>query len=526
MTAFRHLLWGLAAGMAVPGPASAAHVYALVMGVDAYAHISPLQGARNDAEDVSAALAEMGAREVRLLVDHEVTREAIFRNWSELSALAGAGDTLVFHFAGHGARQDAILDGHEAKDNLFLLAGFTEHGPGRQQRIVDNEIGHLLAIETEATVVFVADSCFAGGMTRNVDNRVAVGFRAPGITLADGGDPVTERVRALGEVGSEALRRVIWIEGQDENKVTQELAIDGKPRGALSYAFARALRGDADRNGDSRVDVPELKRFIGRTVIRLSERRQRPQVNAGASGLGIPIARRPAPVATGAADTAVPELRLFVSGERLPFPLAGVMGVVEQSTADLTYAAADRVLLSRTGDIIAEFNRFDSQGKLASHLQGAIDKWRLIELMATLASAHDPDVKLTGGDRMYRKGETVEFSITSARHRYVTLFNLAYDGTIQLIPPANPVSNGNVIGELPLGRALTDRVQVIPPFGADHLVAVTTPDALPALGEALFAVHGRREAAVLGAEMAALLQGREFGVSWVGVYTQAGTVDP
>ena len=60
--------------------------------------------------------------------------------------------------------------------------------PGTQHRIVDNEIGHLLATEKEATVLFVADSCFAGGMTRSADSRVPVGVRTPGVGLRASGN--------------------------------------------------------------------------------------------------------------------------------------------------------------------------------------------------------------------------------------------------------------------------------------------------------------------------------------------------
>ena len=209
--------------LAAPAPSSAGDVYALVIGVDDYAHINPLKGAVNDAIDVADALRSIAARDVRVLIDHEATREAIFRNWGELSAAAGEGDTLIFHYAGHGGRQDAILEGHEEKDNMFLLPGFDESGEASHQRIVDNEMGHMLSIEREATVLFVADSCFAGGMTRSADARAAVDVRTPRVRFRGVDDAVAERVRMLGEVEDDALRHVVWLYAQDRNKVTQEI---------------------------------------------------------------------------------------------------------------------------------------------------------------------------------------------------------------------------------------------------------------------------------------------------------------
>ena len=93
----------------------------------------------NDVRDVFDALEGVGARNVRLLLNRDATREAIFANWHELTELAGERDTLIFHYAGHGGRHDAILKGHEAKDNVFLLSGFLRdrarsHGAYRRQR--------------------------------------------------------------------------------------------------------------------------------------------------------------------------------------------------------------------------------------------------------------------------------------------------------------------------------------------------------------------------------------------------------
>ena len=508
-------------------PVAAGDVYGLVIGVDDYAHINPLMGAVNDARDVADALESIAARDVRVLLDGEATRDAIFGNWRALSAAAGPGDTLIFHYAGHGGRQDAILEGHEAKDNMFLLADFDDTGPGTQHRIVDNEIGHLLAEEQEATVLFVADSCFAGGMTRSIDSRVPVDVRTPGVVLRTSGagsggigggdDAVAVRVEALGEVGEDALRRVIWLYAQDKNKVTQEIAVEGERRGALSYALAQALRGAGDLDGDGRLDVPELKKFVNRKVARLSERRQRPEVNAGAADLSIALAR------SGPKESArydLPELRIHYANGRIPFGLRGVTEVADGESADIVYDAAGGVLLYRTGDIVAEFDLSESTTVLAPRLQGAIDKWRLINVLAGLDSSRDPELSLEDGDRVYRDGEEVRFSLLSMHHSRVTLFNLAYDGTVQHIAPSLGARSDLYAGRLHIGRPVGERLAVIPPFGADHLVAITTEVDVPELSDAVFAADGRREAAELARDLMEVLHGREFGIDWVGVYTR------
>ena len=513
--------------LAMAGPAAAGDVYGLVIGVDDYAHISPLKGAVNDARDVAGALESIAARDVRVLLDGEATRDAIFGHWRALSEAAGPGDTLIFHYAGHGARQDAVIKGHEAKDNMFLLAGFDDTGPGTQHRIVDNEIGHLLAEEKEATVLFIADSCFAGGMTRNIDSRVPSGARTPGVDLRTSGagsggigghgDAVATRVAALGEVKEDALRRVIWLYAQDKNKVTQEIAVEGERRGALSYALAQALRGAGDLDGNGRLDVPELKRFVNRTVARLSERRQRPEVNAGAADLSIALAR---PRAEESERFGVPDLRIHYANGRVPFGLRGVTEVAAGESPDIVYDAADGVLIYRTGDIVAEFDHSESDTVPAPKLQGAVDKWRLINLLAGLDSSRDPELSLEDGDRVYRDGEEVGLSLLSMHHSRVTLFNLAYDGTVQHIAPSPGARSDLYAGRLRIGQPVGERLAVVPPFGADHLVAITTEVEVPELADAVFAADGRREAAELARDLMTILHGKEFGIDWVGIYTR------
>ena len=500
--------------LAAPGSSMAGNIYALLIGVDEYEQLGTLGGAVNDARDVLDALEGLGARNVRMLLNRDATREAIFANWHELTELAGERDTLIFHYAGHGGRQDAILEGHEAKDNLFLLPGFSETGPGIEERIVDNEIGHLLADEREATVVFVADSCFAGGMTRAADPRSAVDVRAPVVNFEGTRDPVAHRVRQLGEVDEDALPNVIWLYAQDENKATQEIAIGGRRRGALSYAFARALRGDADRNNDGRLDVRELKRYVNRTVTKVSERRQRPEVNAGSGDLSIAIS------ASASDALELPDLRILYTNGRTRFDLRGVTEAHDRRSADIVFDVGEGALIYRTGDVVGKFDVTASDASLLQSLQGAIDKWRLIPMLAEFDTHRDPELTLADGDRVYREGEEVKFSILSRHHRHVTLFNLAYDGTVQLVAPVKRTGDDFLAGQLPIGRRMRFRAPVMPPFGADHLVAITTPVDLPELDDAVFANKDTRNAAALASRLAATLEGQEFGMDWIGIYTQ------
>jgi len=63
-----------------------------------------------------------------------------------------------------------------------------------------------------------------------------------------------------------------------ENKLTPEVTIEGEKRGALSWAFARALEGRADKNGDGQVSEFELIGYLVPAVHALVESQQTPQV--------------------------------------------------------------------------------------------------------------------------------------------------------------------------------------------------------------------------------------------------------
>jgi uncharacterized caspase-like protein len=508
------MLFGLVAALA-PGPAVAGDLYALVIGIDRYSALSDLKGATNDARDVAGTLEAIGARKVTLLVNENASRDAIFAAWRDLTARATTGDTLVFHYAGHGARQPAILDGHEAFDNMFLLSGFTETGPGVNERLVDNEIGHLLAEEREATVVFVADSCFAGGMTRDTDPSVPVNVRVAQVALDPGADLIAERVKTLGEVDEKALEHVVWLYAQDQNKVTEEFRIGDKVRGALSFAFSRALEGAADRDRNAVLSTSELKRFINRTVKRYSERRQRPEVNAGSRDLSIPISAVPStPDSSG--DGGLPVLSLYRSPGTSDMHVQGVREVSDRAQADLVLDGGAGWLYNRTGDRVTPL----TDGMRASDLQGAIDKWRFLEFLSRMKSSDDPEVSLSDGSRIYRAGERVTFQLASAAHDHVLLFNLASTGEVQLVAPVRTGDRGLAAGKLEAGRTERFTSQVVPPFGADHLVALTMPGPMSGPVSLLKLANGTKDLAPLADDLRVLLDNQSFGLDWVGLYTR------
>ena len=158
----------------MPGPAGvSAKTFGLVIGVNDYEHLPVLNGAVNDARDIATALTTTGVSDVTLLLDGDATREAVLNAWNDITTRAEPGDTVIFSYAGHGGQEVERVPGNEADglDEVFLLAGFQVNAAGNAERIVDDELNRMFASAPHLKIIFVADSCHSGTMTRSFDPR-------------------------------------------------------------------------------------------------------------------------------------------------------------------------------------------------------------------------------------------------------------------------------------------------------------------------------------------------------------------
>ncbi|SIN96118.1 caspase family protein [Vannielia litorea] len=80
-------------------PATSSGRLALVIGIDAYDNVTPLQKAVNDAKSVSDTLLRIGFEVTRIIdADRRTLNQAI----SQVASQIRPGDEVVFYFAGHG----------------------------------------------------------------------------------------------------------------------------------------------------------------------------------------------------------------------------------------------------------------------------------------------------------------------------------------------------------------------------------------------------------------------------------------
>ena len=469
-------------------PANAfARVFALTIGIDEYHTIPDLEGTVNDSNDLVAALKSHPDAEIVQLLNAEATREAVLNAWNSLTDKAGLGDHLIFHFAGHGSTQNAIRkDAGEAMDNMFLLAGFDTKGRATRERIIDNEMAFLLRQEKEATILFVADSCFSGGMARSAATgpRLSVRRLPRVVSFETGQDTLRQHIMDLGVPPKGIPSNVMTIYASGSAKEVPEIPIDGQKRGALSYALARALEGAADKSDDGIISAKELRRFIRRQVRAHAKRLQHPQIEVGRdvsqafslkSGemkidTGIRVFHEVSPeipVLGKALDTELRQENVNVvedmTSADLIFELTADKFQIYNNTRDLVFSAhltKDlRGFCSNRGpeECLKAYNanaRFEAESFLA--------KFRFLEKIAFQSGKERLSVEAVDGDRVYLAGERVRIWIQTETSSKVLPFAIDQNGYLKaLAPKPFTVEPGK--------RVSLGKLEIQEPYGADHL---------------------------------------------------------
>lgn len=554
------------------GP-TGSEVRALIIGVDAYQHYRPLKGAVADARDIETALRRMGTSDITMLIDAQADRVTVLREIDQLVARTQSNDLVLLAIAGHGAQEPERVKGSEpdGMENVFLLAGFQPTPDGSQQRILGKEFNHFIKqLELRgARVIFVADTCHGGGMAREIDARSEeMSFRqVPSYRLT--GDllqPVTTAADThLTELDFD---RTEFLAAVDRRTKAPEVSIPGVPglRGALSYAIARAIEGNADADADGQVTVKELFTNVRQNVYQLSNQRQNivtltsparnldkdvvfefsRSVSVASNTTAPPAAATPtppplvaapqaAPAPTAAAPTAAPKpaatpaatplpiLTLSPAAARVerPIRIASLDGnavhfkglttpgntievVRPLENPDIVWDPASRDVIA-SGDVVAyRINKDD--------LPGIVDRTAAIRLLKQTATNAIQVIKVGPDDSLHRNQSQVQIELSNVAGRALVLFNIAGDGTVQMLYPVGK--------DQPILSSADFRfpVRVQEPFGADQIVAVTSAQRMTEL-EQVLAQLNRRRAATQVIKMMQRYAPRDARIGSTGLFT-------
>ncbi len=494
--------------------AAKAKVYGLAIGIDQYQHFPDLEGATADARDVTRSLRQTGAQSVSMLINGKATYRAIKQGWQSMLKKARRGDTLVFAYAGHGGQEREAISGSEddGMDETFLLGGFSTKTPkGRRERIVDNEINAWFkqAGDKGVRVIFIADSCHSGTMTRDIDERVQLSTRsAPPYGMPDD-EPISTDAKTGAMLSEDDLTHVTFFAATQEHSKVAEITINGRKRGALSWAFARALQQGADRNQDGVLTRFELESYIVPKVRQVSEARQTLDIRPRSVEHDQPLLELAKMPRGNPASSNLP-LRVKIvhagNSQKLFASLQGAVPVGNGEAPDLVYDANDRSVVNGAGDQVAE-------GINPAFLQGVVDKWRSLPGIKEMVVAHPLSISLSPDDARHPGGQAIGFETEPVRYSHLTVINLTPDGLVKYLYPIEGDPSTWQTGE-PYRLDLRS----MGPFGADHLLIIASKHPLGELQAKL------RSASITGLSsiLDTALKGIEHQIGLKGLYTYAG----
>jgi hypothetical protein len=502
-----------------------------------FLEIPELQGCINDAKGIEAAVRPLAAT-TRLLLDGDVTRESFLRTWQAMVAGSAPGDTLLVTYSGHGSEErgpGASLPADGLHDAFILTKFDNSNAPLNQERILDDEMqGLWKSVQGRNKVIFVADACHSGGMTRKIDARIGAGLRYRTVGPYDVENDLQAEIKIPRASNALELPHVVFLSGAQHDELVPELEIDGRPQGALSWSFASAIAGRADSNGDGVITGAELSSYVLRSIRIVSDSDQHPNVRWPQADVRSGTEIRsddplfflgPAlvPVASEPANGLVRlEIRGASDDQRTAIgrALKDVALVNPGHAAELTWDASTREVFDKLGNTQAS-------RVAAGDLQAVVDSVRAIEAIRqiTLASGLDMRLLLPGesvsaapsiaSDRTHVGGTHLTLVATGREYPYFLLFNITGNGTVQFLYPLTDADPTTITPDSPYQLPLN----VSAPFGADHVVAVASAHELSELRTTLRKLDGQKEAALAAKELTRSASNPQVRVGMQGIFT-------
>lgn len=225
--------------------------YALVIGVANYPNVRklPVQ-VLDDARDIAALLQSAEycgypARNVEQLFDGQATAAGIRAGLTRLARAAGADNTAIVFFSGHGGRVDSGPDA-----GAYLIPFDCYPGKLKKTAISADELTELLSAIPAGRLVIFLDACHAAGAGEVKAVDLAVGLKA-------GLDEKTYAPLAQG------TGRVIMASSRSTEL---SLILGGMRNSLFTHCLLEALRGASATRGDGLVRVFDVFHYVSDRV--------------------------------------------------------------------------------------------------------------------------------------------------------------------------------------------------------------------------------------------------------------------
>ncbi|MBK6909085.1 MAG: caspase family protein [Rhodocyclaceae bacterium] len=182
--------------------------HALVIGIDKYRSVTPLKTAVHDARTVADLLQKEYGFKVTLLVDP--TRNQMLDSFDDLRRRLTDADNLLIYYAGHG-----YLD--VDSDRGFWLPVDADANR-RANWLSNSDIADMVRGTRAKHVLLVADSCYAGTLTRSLsmqmnalDDFTRLAHKKARTALVSGGlEPVEDAGGGSHSVFAKAFLDALW----------------------------------------------------------------------------------------------------------------------------------------------------------------------------------------------------------------------------------------------------------------------------------------------------------------------------
>jgi hypothetical protein len=228
---------------------------ALLVGINKYRDPgNDLYGCVNDVrlveETLRAQYGFTGKENFRILTDSRATREAILDGLSWLTAGAAPGDSLVFHYSGHGS-QVPDRNGDEPSDGLDEI--LCPYDMDWRRPLTDDDLAAACAaVPKGALLTVLLDCCHSGTGLRALDRPHAPA--RPRFLPHPSAKPSAGRRPARRFGVSVTKTNAVLIAACREDQTSADAMIGDAYHGAHTYYLCRALR-DANWNSTYRALV-------------------------------------------------------------------------------------------------------------------------------------------------------------------------------------------------------------------------------------------------------------------------------
>ena len=230
--------------------------YALIIGIDKYQNVQPLNYAVKDAESIQDILVntfDFPESNIKLLKNEEATKQNILKSFSDITKKADDKDRVLIYFAGHGMTDDLPEGGEMGyllpvdgdNDDLFLSS------------IAMDDLKRISLMSKAKHLLYLIDACYGG-------------------------------IAAIGSRGLDSKTTPNYIEKITKNKSRQIITAGGRGEEVLEKAewghsaftlnLNRGLKeGNADMDADGYITANELGLFLKKKVTIDSGNQQTPQ---------------------------------------------------------------------------------------------------------------------------------------------------------------------------------------------------------------------------------------------------------